>query len=424
MVYKITPPQNNLGQVEIHLPASKSLSNRALIINALSMQSQSIENLAVCDDTDVMLAALRNQSNSYVSVDVHGAGTAMRFLTAYFSMKREMREITGSDRMIDRPIGILVDALRELGAKISYFTGREGYPPLVVGGRRMHGGEISLPANVSSQFVSALLMIAPCLTGGLTISLKENIVSRPYIDMTVSLMRRYGAKVQWRYGNKLIVQDTGYSAFDYTVENDWSAASYWYEIVALLPQGSCTVLLPGLDADSIQGDSKVAKYFKAFGVETKYTPEGVEITKSGDVQTSLLDLDLSGEPDLAQTLVATCCGLGVSFKFMGLANLHIKETDRIEAIKTEFAKFGFVIKDDFDDTIFWSGERKDPQARIKVATYKDHRMAMSLAPLSIVVGDILIDDPAVVDKSYPGYWRDLRSASFAVAEEKERKQEE
>lgn len=415
MVYKITPPQNNLGHFEVKLPASKSLSNRALIINALSAQSQNIENLAVCDDTDVMLAALRSQNNSYVAVDVHGAGTAMRFLTAYFSMKREMREITGSARMIDRPIGILVDALRELGAKISYFTGREGYPPLIVGGRHMHGGEITLPANVSSQFVSALLMIAPCLNHGLIINLKDNIVSRPYIDMTVSLMRRYGAKVQWRYGNKLIVEDTGYNAIEYTVENDWSAASYWYEIVALLPQGSCTVVLPGLDAESIQGDSKVAKYFKAFGVETKYTKEGVEITKgNGGVQTHLLDLDLSGEPDLAQTLVATCCALGVNFRFMGLANLRIKETDRIEALKTEFAKFGFVIKDDFDDTIYWDGEKKEPQSKIKVTTYNDHRMAMCLAPLSIVAGDILIDDPVVVEKSYPGYWRDLQSAAFGV----------
>lgn len=420
MVYKITPPQNNLGQLEVKLPASKSLSNRALIINALSSQSQNIENLAVCDDTEVMLEALRNQNNSYVAVDVHGAGTAMRFLTAYFSMKREMREITGSARMIDRPIGILVDALRELGAKISYFTGREGYPPLIVGGRHMHGGEITLPANVSSQFVSALLMIAPCLNHGLVINLKDSIVSRPYIDMTVSLMRRYGAKVQWRYGNKLIVEDTGYTPIDYTVENDWSAASYWYEIVALLPQGTCTVFLPGLSSESIQGDSKVAKYFKALGVETKYTKEGVEITKGNSgVQTHLLDLDLSGEPDLAQTLVATCCALGVNFRFMGLANLRIKETDRIEALKTEFAKFGFVIKDDFDDTIFWDGEKKEPQAKIKVATYNDHRMAMCLAPLSIVVGDILIDDPVVVEKSYPGYWRDLQAAAFGVETEEE-----
>ncbi len=414
MIYKLTPPKG-FGVKKVVLPASKSLSNRVLVINALSRVPQEISNLAECDDTAVMIAALANGNNAEMPVDVHGAGTAMRFLTAYFSLQPLRRTITGSARMQQRPITILVEALRNLGADIEYAKA-DGFPPLRVGGATMHGGEISLPADVSSQYISALLMIAPCLNGGLRLTLNGTIASRPYINMTLELMRSFGAKAEWTAVDTITVEQGGYSAKPYTVESDWSAASYWYELMALTQDAHSAFLLPALYENSLQGDSKGMDYFRKIGVDTSFSNGSAKICKGEWAETDALELDLGGEPDLAQTFVAACCGLGIRFRFAGLSNLRVKETDRIAALETELAKLGYVVRDLPDGTMYWDGERCDAQKDAVIKTYDDHRMAMSIAPLCIKTGEIRIENPEVVCKSYPRYWDDLRAVGFNVEE--------
>lgn len=414
MIYEITPPKR-FETFRIDLPASKSLSNRALIINALSGKPGRISNLADCDDTSVMVAALADGCGTNVPVDVHGAGTAMRFLTAYFSMKAERRIITGSPRMRQRPITILVEALRSLGADVGY-AGSDGFPPLRVGGGAMHGGEVSLPADVSSQYISALLMIGPCLAEGLRLTLQGVVASRPYINMTLGLMERFGAKARWDSGNSIIVEGGGYNAVPYAVESDWSAASYWYEIMSLAAGGTFETELPLLDRDSLQGDAKGRLYFGLLGVATRFADGAARLRKVPATCGGRLSLDLGGEPDLAQTLVATCCGLGVEFEFAGLSNLRVKETDRIAALEAEFAKLGYVVGDKPDGTVYWHGERCEPQENAVIKTYDDHRMAMSMAPLCINTGSLRVESPEVVCKSYPRYWDDLRKAGFGIGE--------
>lgn len=416
LTYTVSAPAR-LGAMQVDLPASKSLSARALILSALAGGADDVQNVARCDDTDVMLRALEAERRGETSVDVHGAGTAMRFLTAYFSLRPARMTIDGSARMRRRPIGILVDALRSLGAGILY-AGDEGFPPLTVGGGAMRGGELRLAASVSSQYVSALLMIAPMLAGGLRLTLEGRIASRPYIHMTLALMRRYGARADWQDSDTICVEEGGYAPRPYRVESDWSAASYWYEMLALAPAGSGPLTLHGLAAESLQGDARVAEYFRALGVATRFSDEGAVLEKTG-VPAERLDADLGGEPDLAQTLIATCCALGVKFRLGGLANLRVKETDRISAMETELAKLGYAVGDDGAGTVEWGGETATPACgRVAtIATYDDHRMAMSLAPLCLRLGSIAVADPAVVAKSYPGYWDGLRKAGFIVKEE-------
>lgn len=416
LTYTVSPPAR-LGAMQVELPASKSLSARALVISALAGGTGGVRNVARCDDTDVMLSALEAERRGCAEVDVHGAGTAMRFLTAYFSLRPARVEIDGSARMRQRPIGILVDALRSLGASIRY-AGDEGFPPLTVGGGAMRGGELRLAASVSSQYVSALLMIAPMLAGGLRLTLEGRIASRPYIEMTLALMRSYGARAEWQGCDTICVEEGGYKARPYSVESDWSAASYWYEMLALAPAGSGPLTLKGLAAESLQGDARVAEYFQALGVATRFGDEGAILEKCG-APAERLDADLGGEPDLAQTLIATCCALGVKFRLGGLANLRVKETDRIAAMETELAKLGFAVGDDGAGTVEWGGGRTTPACgrAATIATYDDHRMAMSLAPLCLRLGSIAVADPAVVAKSYPGYWDGLREAGFGVRQE-------
>lgn len=413
MIYKITPP-GGLGHIKTVLPASKSISNRVLIINALSGSPRSVGNLAECDDTAVMLEALHNEKNVEKAVDVHGAGTSMRFLTAYFGLSAPKHVITGSSRMLQRPISILVEALRSLGAEIDYM-GNEGFPPLKVGGGNMRGGVISLPANVSSQYISALLMIAPQLKGGIVLKLEGEVASRPYINMTLELMKEFGAKAEWTSENEITVSQGGYVSVPFTVESDWSAASYWYEMTALSKNAAAAVTLPSLYEKSLQGDSRGAAYFEKLGVETKFSGSTALICGKAACAESL-DLDLGGEPDLAQTLVATCCGLGVKFRFGGLANLRVKETDRTQALENEMRKLGYVIGDTPDGTLFWDGETCEAQKNAVIETYEDHRMAMSMAPLCLKHGAVMIDNPQVVSKSYPRYWDNLRNAGFGVEE--------
>lgn len=396
---------------KVILPSSKSLSNRVLVINALSGNRGMLpENVSDCDDTRVMIKWLDGCDET---VDVGAAGTAMRFSTALLAVSEGCRVITGSERMKQRPIGLLVDALRGLGAEIEY-VGNEGYPPLrIKGNPTMKGGCVSLSGGVSSQYISALLMIAPMMEEGLTLTLTGDVVSRPYIDMTIGLMRDFGAKVMWMDDNVVRVEPRVYSKRDFFVESDWSACSYWYEMVAL---GDGDVLLPGLFKDSFQGDSRVAELFSMLGVATEYVEgEGmgacVHIYRTGDV-CGRLDLDLVEQPDLAQTLVVCCCMMGVPFRFTGLQSLKIKETDRINALRTEMRKLGYVVGEENDSVLYWNGERCEADTEPVIDTYDDHRMAMAFAPCALKLGEIRINDPHVVSKSYPGYWEDLRSVGF------------
>ncbi len=408
MIYSISAPTHITG--EVILPASKSISNRALAINMLAGNAKTPVNLSDCDDTRVMLKWLNNRPST---IDIGAAGTAMRFSTALLAVTEGSHIITGSERMKKRPIGILVNALRQLGAQIEYVED-DGFPPLrIVGNNSLEGGIISLPGNVSSQYISAMLMIGPTLKKGLTLQLTGEIISRPYINMTIAIMHSFGANVQFATDNTIVVKPGKYNPNDYTIENHWSAASYWYEIIALANNTDATIYLPNLYKNSLQGDCKGAEVFRKLGVETQYTSNGVTIRKT-PISIELLEYDFVEMPDLAQTFVVTCCMLGVHFHFTGLQSLKIKETDRINALKVEMKKLGYVIEDRNDSELLWQGELCKPIDNCSIDTYEDHRMAMSFAPASMKIGKININDPHVVTKSYPHYWDDLKRVGFEL----------
>lgn len=408
MKYLVTAPENNI-RASIQLPASKSISNRALILNALSYSPYPIQNIAQCDDTDVMVKALNSNSCDF---DIKAAGTAMRFLTAFLSKIVGEWTITGTERMKNRPIKLLVDALNSLGARIEYIE-KEGYPPLRIFGSALQGGEISLAGGVSSQYISALLMIAPLMENGLTLNLEGNIISRPYINLTLQLMEQFGVKATWK-GQTIRILPQEYQPIRFTVESDWSAASYWYSMMALSKNAEIELL--GLFKNSLQGDAAGAKLFAQLGVGTVFTNRGVQLKHNGNVAKKLI-YDFVNEPDLAQTFVVTCVLLNIPFRFTGLQSLKIKETDRIEALKTELRKLGYLLTDSNDSILEWNGERCEPDADPVIATYEDHRMAMAFAPAALVLPQgIQIADPGVVTKSYPGYWEDLQKAGFTVKE--------
>ena len=396
-------------KTSIQLPASKSISNRALILNALSKSSYSIENLSDSDDTQVMLEAFEAKGNF---IDIGAAGTSMRFLTAYLSQLEGEYTITGTERMKNRPIKILVEALRQSGAEIEYME-KEGYPPLKITGKELKGGVIYLNGNVSSQYISALMMIAPYMEKGLTIHLEGNIISKSYIQMTTCLMEDYGVKTIWE-GQTIQICPQFYQPVPFCVESDWSAASYWYEIMALSENDSSVELL-GLKKDSTQGDAKGAKLFERLGVRTKYTDQGIVLSKSQpNITENLLEYDFINEPDLAQTFVVTCCLLDIPFRFTGLQSLRIKETDRILALQKEMRKLGYIIEDRSDCVMEWSGKRCQPDDNPVINTYEDHRMAMAFAPICLKTGSLMIAEPEVVSKSYPNFWEDLRKAGFLI----------
>ncbi len=437
-VYTVKGPASLRG--EVVLPASKSISNRLLILSALCGSGRVPDNLSDSDDTRVLLSALRSD---LAHVDIGAAGTAMRFLTAYLATRPGVHVLTGSERMKKRPIGLLVDALRRLGASIEYL-GEEGFPPLRIAGGGLSGGEISLPGNVSSQYVSALMMIGPTLRGGLRLTLEGDVVSVPYIEMTLSLMRRFGADVCWD-GRAVAVAEGAYDYRQETVEADWSAASYWYAMAALRP--GARVCLPGLlppagegTPSSVQGDAcgtYVARHLGVFSSWedwgaialsfrpvlpnlkiTTVTGEGAEDAPRlpDDLPDGALFYDFVNQPDLAQTYVVLCCLMGRMFHFTGLRSLRIKETDRIAALVAEARKLGFCLEAVGDDCIRWVGATCQPSDE-PIETYKDHRMAMSFAVASLARESVRIADPGVVSKSYPRFWDDLRSMGFTVEEE-------
>ena len=458
----------------LDLPTSKSLCARALVVNHLCEQPVHLEGLSDCDDTQAILQgleALRNSEDAPLRVDIGAAGTAMRFLTALFAATPQLDVvITGSQRMQERPIGALVTALQAAGADISYVE-KKGYPPLHIRGKQLEGGTLTLPSNISSQYVSALLMIAPTMRHGLQLELVGKVASAPYIRMTMQVMKAFGVESKWE--NNLISIESGQryartlsshcggtektaQTASYTIECDWSAASYWYEIVALHPDKTARVLLRGLREASEQGDAVCAKWFEALGVMTTFTAEGAILEKSikspqvaleCDNSTSEdnelssqtddnfcesneclsqatchssqavhhsykdatpLWLDFTAAPDLAQTFVVTCALLSRPFHFKGLESLRIKETNRIAALIAELQKLGKHIEAIGEGELRYTAQDDSPHAQaITIATYDDHRMALAFAPAALLFPQLSIEHPEVVAKSYPHYWRDL-----------------
>ena len=416
MKYKIKAPRHL--NATINLPASKSISNRALLIQAMTGGKILPDNLSDCDDTEVIIAALKEMPNV---INIKAAGTAMRFMTAYLAATASGEHIiTGTERMKHRPISVLVDALRHLGADIEYVN-EEGYPPLRIQGKELDGGYLEVVGSVSSQYISALLMIGPMLKKGLELKLIGEIASRPYIDLTLWTMKEFGADADWTEVDTIVVKPTPYKERKYLIENDWSGSSYWYEMLALAGDIDSEIKLVGLMDGSKQGDSVVKYIFSLLGVKTEFanttidTPTTVTLN-SHRCLLPRLDYDFTGSPDLAQTIVVTCCLMGVHFKFTGLASLKIKETDRIEALKKELRKVGYVLKDENDNTMIWDGERCAPTYE-PIDTYEDHRMAMAFAPIALKLPQLEINHPEVVSKSYPHFWEDLKKAGFTITEE-------
>ena len=400
MDYRIFAPDKIVMEVE--LPASKSISNRMLILNALC--GGELHNVARCDDTDAMRRALATDttaSGAVATVNIGAAGTAMRFLTAYYAtLECSTVILDGTERMRHRPIALLVDALRRCGADIEY-AGEEGFPPLRITGCKLSASHIEIAGNVSSQYISALLMVAP-LMGCRTVTLTGEIISLPYITMTLTLMRLMGVDCVMNGNNISIPADAHYVPCDFTVENDWSAASYWLEMQSLLPESRIT--LKGLHSESAQGDSAVAGIFSQMGV------------------TAPIILDLKETPDLAQTIVVTACLLGRHFHITGLRTLRIKETDRIDALCTQLRRLGYIITAGDDFSLSWNGERCAPEPEPHISTFDDHRMAMSFAPAAVLFPGIVIDDVEVVSKSYPDFWRHLEAAGFTLTPCERRKE--
>jgi len=384
--------------ISINLPASKSISNRALILNALAYSPYDIQNLSDCDDTQVTMKALDSNDRTF---DIGAAGTAMRFLTAFLSKTVGEWVITGSERMKQRPVKLLVDALNSLGARIEYME-KEGFPPLKIVGRALMGGEIRMNGDVSSQYISALMMIAPFMQNGLKIILEGNVISVPYIRMTISMMKEYYVKVNFE-NNVIEIEPQTYQPIKYKVESDWSAASYWYEILSIAGKGQ--IFLSGLNQNSYQGDSKVAELFMQLGVKTKYQPEGVLLTTTKN-NVLKFEYNFVNQPDLAQTFAVTCCLKNIPFHFNGVESLKIKETNRIAALTNELHKLGYVLNEPVEGQLAWNGERCEPAKEINIATYEDHRMAMAFAPTAMVT-PITIEHPEVVSKSYPNFWEDF-----------------
>ena len=410
MIYKVSA---NLKTIKtgINLPSSKSISNRAIIINALSYSPYPLRNLSDSDDTKVLQAALYSNNSKF---DIGHAGTAMRFLTAFLAKIVGSWEITGSERMQQRPISILVDALRELGAKIDYIK-NEGFPPLRITGSHLSGRTIELDGSVSSQYISALLLIAPTLENGLTLKLAGEITSRSYIELTLGLMARFGIQYQWE-GNTITVPEQNYFPLDFTVESDWSGASYWYEILAMCHSGE--VFLENLELDSLQGDAGIADWFNPFGIVSTQQDGGVLLSKTENHAPEKLTRDFIENPDVAQTMACLCVAKNIPFHFSGLKTLKIKETNRIAALQNELAKFGAEITEPSEGELAWDGKINAEFAVKKpfIETYHDHRMALAFAPMALAGKPIFIDDPMVITKSYPDFWNDLKKVGLGVEE--------
>jgi 3-phosphoshikimate 1-carboxyvinyltransferase len=411
MTYTIQAGRTLFGSIQ--LPASKSISNRALILDAMARSTapfdpkNSLHNLADCDDTSVLSKALEFVHDR---IDIGAAGTSMRFLTAFLAGREGNWEITGSERMKNRPIRELVDALNTLGAEIEYLE-KEGFPPLRIHGKKLQGGQIVMDGSVSSQFLSALLMAAPAMEQGLMLTINGTLISRPYFRMTLEMMRLWGVEITWE-DSTVTLKPQNYKITPFTVESDWSAASYWYEMLCLAEEGE--IFLKGLHRDSLQGDARVSEWFSSLGVGTTFEVDGVRLTKSENL-VKRFEADFTDQPDLAQTFAVTCALKVVPFRLTGLQSLKIKETDRLKALVDESAKLGFVFHSQQNSILEWTGETC-PMLAVPIETYDDHRMAMAFAPAAFSYGIININHPEVVSKSYPNFWNDLKYCNLHVTE--------
>lgn len=416
MDIRVSLPGNLVSGSTVAISGSKSETNRLLLLQAL-YPSIKIKNASESDDSAIMREALLSGSNI---VDVHHAGTAMRFLTAYFAqLERREVTITGSQRMQERPIGVLVDALRSLGADIEYIQ-NEGYPPLKITGKKLGGGKLRINANVSSQYITALSLIAPKLKNGLELHLDGEITSRPYLEMTVSILQEVGVCIDFN-GNTITVppQPEILNQSEITIESDWSSASYYFSIVALSEVGT-SLKLKSFKQNSLQGDSTLAEIYRDFGIETSFNSDTPTLIKTRNTQHATLNFNLNNTPDIAQTIAVTCFGLGIGCHLTGLHTLKIKETDRLLALKTELEKCGAKVTITDGSLILqphslFSGyvEQLPLWGREGLCTYNDHRMAMAFAPLA-VIAPITINDASVVSKSYPSFWDNLRSIGFVI----------
>lgn len=404
-------------QSVICISGSKSETNRLLLLKTLYPDIV-LENTSNSDDSEVMVKALQNKFNAALDnchtelVEVHHAGTAMRFLTAFYAIQ-EGKEVllTGSSRMKERPIKILVEALRQLGADIGYAE-NDGFPPLRIKGKKLTHNKVILPADVSSQYISALLLIAPKLENGLELTLEGKITSVPYIKMTLALLNEIGVKTSF-VGNKIIVcHSETVEATEIIVESDWSSASYFYSIIALSDIGT-EITLSSYKENSLQGDSVLAEIYQDFGVETRFENNSILLRKIHNSPLSVVNYQLNNAPDIAQTIAVTCFGLGIGCHLTGLHTLKIKETDRLQALQNELTKLGANISTTDDSLTL------EPSSDIKenttIKTYQDHRMAMAFAPLALKT-NLIIEDAEVVSKSYPDFWNDLKTIGFLILE--------
>lgn len=407
---KINPPGTGI-KTEVNISGSKSLSNRLLMIRAISGLNMHFKNLSDSDDTITLAKELGFlNGKNHAEINIGHAGTDMRFLTAYLSNKPGEWVITGSERMKKRPIAELVNVLRKLGAKITY-SEEEGFPPLKISGTKLAGGDIEIDGSVSSQFITALMLIAPTLNKGLKLKIINETVSKSYIKMTIEVMRQFGVRVD-ETDNFISVYPSEYKKYglDYHVESDWSSASYWYSVAALAKEAEISLM--HFNKASLQSDSVIADVYEKFGVKTEQVPIGVKL-KKGKCEISEFEYNCIDCPDIAQTIAATCVGLGVKVKLRGLQTLKLKETDRILAMKNELEKFGAIVEVT-DESLFLIPPVNIQIPKTPIETYHDHRMAMSIAPLSLVCGSFEIKDPDVVNKSYAAFWDDLQEAGFAA----------
>ncbi|MEO1485136.1 MAG: 3-phosphoshikimate 1-carboxyvinyltransferase [Bacteroidota bacterium] len=408
MKLQLSKHSQNTINGTIQVTGSKSETNRLLLLKAL-YPNLTLSNVSISDDGRVMKAGLQKTEGE---VDIHHAGTAMRFLTAFFA-SQEGREVvlTGSSRMKERPIAVLVEALETLGAEID-FLGMEGCPPLKIKGKQLSESRVSLPANVSSQYISALLLIAPSLPYGLTLELIGKITSVPYIKMTLSLLEQLGVETTFEENIITVAPKSEIPDMTLEVESDWSSASYFYSILALSAPGS-EVTLRSYRQNSLQGDSVCQKIYEAFGIETSFDVQTMTLRKKAVELPLLFECDLANAPDIAQTIAVTCFGLGIGCHLTGLHTLPIKETDRLAAMKTELSKFGAEVQtDDKSLTLSPSSEIKE---NVTIDTYHDHRMAMAFGPLALRTS-FHVNEAEVVSKSYPEYWNDLKQLGFEIKE--------
>ena len=404
----LSGPSNNLLKSRIQITGSKSESNRSLLLQAL-YPNISIRNLSNSDDAEVMQKGL---AISIGEVDIHHAGTAMRFLTGYFaSQVGKTVVLTGSQRMTERPVKVLVEALRKLGADIEYVKS-EGYPPIQIKGKKLQKNQVSLPADISSQYISSLLLIAPSLENGLELKLVGKITSVPYIKMTLGLLNQIGINTSFEGNSIKVSPKENIEEIELVVESDWSSASYFYSIVALSEVGT-EIKLSAYKKNSLQGDSILADTYKEFGVETTFLKNEIILKKVKHYQATSIECDLANAPDIAQTIAVTCLGLGLGCELTGLHTLKIKETDRLEAMYNELTKFGAKVA--ITDKTLSMEPISHFKPEVAVDTYNDHRMAMAFAPLDLKTS-FTINDAEVVSKSYPDFWKDLNTLGFRLQE--------